>query len=158
MIRALTTMVADMAHIGHVNHVIKSRELAKARSGEEVYMIVGIHSDKVVESYKRKPLFTMEERINLMAQCPGVDEILPNAPLDLTIEYLNELKIDFVCGNLMDGESESAKRYNAQYKGIIDAGRFLNVPRTEGISTTMLIQRAEARLKNETLQDALRLE
>ena len=57
-------MVADALHIGHITHVRKTRQLveAKART-KNVTVVVGIHSDETVSSYKRKPLFNMEERM-----------------------------------------------------------------------------------------------
>lgn len=145
-VRVLTTMVADCTHIGHVNHVLASRKLAEEVSGSEVHMIVGIHSDEVVASYKRQPLFSMEERMALMKVSPGVDEIMPNAPLDLTLMFLDENEIDFVCGNLAEGNSEEAKRYNAQYEEIINAARFISTPRTNGISTSEIFRRMRLRL------------
>ena len=77
-------------------------------------------------------------------ECLDADEIEPDAPLDLTLEYLKNLNIDFVAGNLMSGDSDAAKRYNSQYQEIIDAGMFVNVSRLNGISTTDIIERAVA--------------
>ena len=46
-------MVADLFHYGHVNFLKQCSELGDC-------LIVGIHSDKDVESYKRKPILTMD--------------------------------------------------------------------------------------------------
>ncbi len=48
-------MVADLFHHGHVLFLQRARELGD-------YLIVGIHADDVVTSYKRRPILTMEER------------------------------------------------------------------------------------------------
>lgn len=142
-IRVLATMVADCCHIGHIGHVKRARQTAEKLSGsKDIHFIVGIHSDETVMSYKRKPLFSMEERIDHMRHVPGVDEVVGHAPLDLTLEYLDSLNVDFVGGNLMEGDSQKAKEYNSQYQVIIDAGKFMNIPRTDGISTTEIIERA----------------
>ena len=42
-------MVADLFHYGHVNFLKRCKQLGD-------YLIVGIHSDSDVESYKRKPI------------------------------------------------------------------------------------------------------
>ena len=41
-------MVGDLFHVGHLNMFKQARTYGD-------YLIVGIHSDKTVESYKRKP-------------------------------------------------------------------------------------------------------
>lgn len=144
-VRVLTTMVADALHIGHITHIMKTRKFTEEKANtKNVCVVIGIHSNKTVESYKRTPLYNMEERINHINECPDVDEVLSHAPLDLTLEYLQKHKIDYVAGNLMDGDSEAAKRYNSQYQIILDMDRFINVPRMEGISTTDIINRAVA--------------
>jgi len=145
-VRVLTTMVGDACHIGHVTHILKTRALtAKKAQTENVTVVIGVHSNEVVESYKRTPLYNMEERIAHFKECPSVDEVVAHAPLDLTMDYLDKLKIDYVAGNLMDGDSQKAKEYNSQYQVILDADRFINVPRMAGISTTDIIERAAKR-------------
>ena len=44
------------------------------KEGDLLY--VGIHSDKDVESYKRTPVLTMEERIAVIDGCKYVDKII----------------------------------------------------------------------------------
>ena len=48
MKRVYVDMVGDLFHIGHINMFKQARELGD-------YLIVGVHSDKAVESYKRTP-------------------------------------------------------------------------------------------------------
>lgn len=154
--RVLTTMVADAMHVGHVNHILKSREAAERRQkehethdeGQGIHLIVGVHSDEAVMSYKRRPLFNMNERMAHVRQSPGVDEVMPDAPLKLTLDYLDSIDVTYVCGNLMVGDSIEAREYNSMYMDIVRAGRFLNIPRTEGISTTDILDRVVARQKS----------
>ena len=76
-----------------------------------------------------------------MAQCPGVDKVTADALLNLTLDYLDSVGPDYICGNLAVGDSADMEPYNAYCTMVINAGRFINVPRTYGISTTEVIER-----------------
>ena len=73
MIRVYVDPVADLFHYGHMEFLRKARALGD-------YLLVGIYADDVLESYKRKPILTIEERIASVTTCRYVDEVLPNAP------------------------------------------------------------------------------
>ncbi len=60
MIRVYADMVADLFHYGHVEFLKKARALGD-------YLLVGIHGDDVLVSYKRRPILTMEERVASVA-------------------------------------------------------------------------------------------
>ena len=80
-------MVGDLFHINHINLIKEAKKFGK-------YLIVGVHSDSDVESYKCTPILTMEERIGVIESCKYVDKVIPNAPLVITKEYLtNQLQI-----------------------------------------------------------------
>ena len=56
MIKVYVDMCGDLFHYGHVNLLESAKKLGD-------YLLVGIHSDSTIESYKRKPILNMEERI-----------------------------------------------------------------------------------------------
>jgi cytidyltransferase-like protein len=85
-------MVADLYHYGHLEF-IKNIYLHK-KEGDLVY--IGIHNDVDVESYKRIPVLTMEERIKILESCKYIDKIIPNAPLKVTKEYIDLHKINYI--------------------------------------------------------------
>ena len=62
-------MTADLFHYGHVEFLKQARALGD-------YVLVGIHSDVVLEAHKRKPVLTMEERVTSVAACRWVDEVI----------------------------------------------------------------------------------
>ncbi len=65
-----TTGVYDMFHIGHL-HLLKK---AKNRCD---YLIVGISSDKLVESYKGKtPIIPFAHRLEIVSALKFVDEVI----------------------------------------------------------------------------------
>lgn len=119
-------MVGDLFHINHINLLKKAKEYGNN-------LIVGIHSDKDVESYKRVPILTMEERIGVIESCKYVDKVIPNAPLVITKEYLEKNNIDLVIhAHNLDEED----KYNKYYSEIIKIGKFKRIDYHEGVSTT----------------------
>jgi len=126
-------MVADLFHFGHVNFLRQARE-----HGD--YLLVGIHGDEVVENYKRKPIFTMEERVASVEGCRYVDEVIPNAPLTVSREWIEQHRIDVV----MHGDDFTDDLYELCYKTPIEMGIFRTVRYTPGISTSEIIARCKA--------------
>lgn len=126
-------MVADIFHYGHVNFLKQARE-----QGD--YLMVGIHADEVVMTYKRRPIFTMEERIQSVAGCRYVDEVVPNAPLSMDREWIKQHNIDLV----LHGDDFSKELEELCYKTPIELGIYRTVSYTSGISTTEIIARIKA--------------
>jgi len=103
---------------------------------------VGIHSDATIESYKRASVCTMDERISVVEACEFVDQVLADAPLRVTEAFMDEHAIDFVIHGTETPEAERQAMYDVP----IGRGRYTEVPRTGGISTTELIDRIASRL------------
>ena len=130
--RIYVDMVADLFHFGHVNFLRKARE-----QGD--YLLVGIHSDETVKSFKRNPIFNMEERIASVAGCRYVDEVISDAPLSVEREWIERHDIDLV----MHGDDFSSDMMELCYKVPIEMGIFRTVAYTPGISTTEIINRCK---------------
>ena len=128
--RVYVDAVADLTHAGHIAMFKRAREMGD-------YLIVGIHSDKDVESYKRLPILTMEERIAAVAACRFVDEVIANAPLRTNEEYIKKHKIDVV----VHGDDFNPEAIASYYEVPIRLGIFKTIPYTPGISTTNIIER-----------------
>jgi cytidyltransferase-like protein len=84
-------MVADLLHYGHINFIKK----IYTYKGVEDKIYIGIHNDETVESYKRKPILTMDERIKVLENVKYIDKIIPNAPLKITADFLEYIKYLF---------------------------------------------------------------
>ena len=65
-------MVGDLFHYGHVRQI-------KEIFDQGYNVIVGVHSDKTAESYKRKPILNMNERIEVIESCKYVSLIIEDA-------------------------------------------------------------------------------
>ena len=130
MTRVYVDMVADLFHYGHANFPKQAKQYGN-------HLIVGIHSDEVVEGYKRSPIMSMKERVDTVSSCRYVDEVVPNAPLVIDQEWLNTHQIDLV----VHGDDFSEEMEQLCYKIPIDMGIFRLVSYTSEISTTDIIQR-----------------
>ena len=129
--RVYVDMVADLFHYGHIAFLKKARALG-------VYLLVGIHADDVLVSYKKgKPILTMEERVDSVAGCRHVDEVLPNAPFIIDRAWIEKHDIRLV----VRGDDFSQDQLEYFYKVPIEMGIFRTVPYTPGISTSEIIRR-----------------
>ncbi|MDA9982917.1 adenylyltransferase/cytidyltransferase family protein [Gammaproteobacteria bacterium] len=129
-IRVYSDMVADLFHYGHV-------EFLRQVSALGDYVMVGINSDDEAEANKRRPVQTMKERIESVATCRYVDEVIPNAPWVFDPAWIEEYDIDLVVHG--DDYSDEQRRYF--YKVPIELGIFRTVTYTKSISTTEIIRR-----------------
>jgi len=65
-----TTGVYDMFHIGHLHLLKKAKNHCN-------YLIVGVSTDELVESYKNKtPIIPFEHRLEIIASLKFVDEVV----------------------------------------------------------------------------------
>jgi glycerol-3-phosphate cytidylyltransferase-like family protein len=110
-------------------------------------LIVGLHSDAVIASYKRVPILTLEERVAAVQACRYVDEVIPDAPLKITEEWIEKYQIDVV----VHGDDISQENMLYWYEVPIRMGIFKTVPYTKGISTTEIIKRITDRYNFQTL-------
>ena len=130
MRRVYVDPVADLFHYGHMEFLRKARGLGD-------YLLVGIHSDDVLESYKRKPILTMEERIASVTACRYADEVLPNAPLAVDRAWIEKYDIHLV----VHGDDFTQEQMEYYYGVPIKMGIFRTVPYTQAISTSEIIRR-----------------
>ncbi len=126
-------MSADMIHPGHLNII---NEAAKLGS-----VTVGVLTDAAIASYKRLPYLTYEQRAQIVAALKGVDNVVPQTTLDY-VPNLRELKPDYVVHG--DDWKEGVQQKTRQR--IIEAmaewgGNVIDVPYTQGISSTAMNQR-----------------
>jgi cytidyltransferase-like protein len=131
--RVYVDMVADLFHYGHVNFLRMARE-----HGD--YLLVGVHADETVMSYKRRPILSMEERVASVERCRYVDEVVSDAPLTIDRAWIEQHDIDLI----LHGDDLSNAMEELWYKIPIEMGIFRSVAYTPGISTTDIIARIKA--------------
>ena len=131
MTKVYIGMSADLVHPGHLNIINHAREL-----GDEI--IVGLLTDKAIASYKRLPFMNWEQRKVVVENIKGVSKVVPQKTLDY-VPNLRALKPDFV----VHGDDWRSGVQKETRQRIIDVlkewnGRLVEVPYTEGISSTQL--------------------
>lgn len=124
--RVVTFGTFDVFHVGHL------RLLERARAHGD-YLIVGISTDELNRSKKqRDPVYTLAERMEIVAGLRCVDEVFAEASLELKREYLLQHRADvLVMGNDWEGRFD-------EFSDICEV-RYL--PRTPAISTTVTIEK-----------------
>ncbi|KQS70489.1 ethanolamine-phosphate cytidylyltransferase isoform X3 [Drosophila erecta] len=82
----------DLFHVGHLDFLEKAKKLGD-------YLIVGLHTDPVVNSYKGSnyPIMNLHERVLSVLACKFVNEVVIGAPYCVTEDLLEHFKIDVVC-------------------------------------------------------------
>jgi cytidyltransferase-like protein len=139
-IRVYTDMCADLCHYGHFKFLSTLHETAQSLYPDHpIHLIVGIHSDETTTTYKRTPIQTMEERMQMVRFHPNVKEIVPDAPLKVTNEYLASHQI----AHLGIGGGKNDEMLDAMYGSISVPKSY--IPYTDTVSTTDLIRRCVAR-------------
>ncbi|WP_422267556.1 adenylyltransferase/cytidyltransferase family protein [Mycobacterium sp.] len=132
--RIYVDMVGDLFHMGHVGLLKAARECGD-------WLIVGVLSDEVASSYKRRPIMKLAERVTVIEACRYVDEVIPNAPYRLTTEFLEEHDVAMV----VHGDDIAPDVIADIYGAASAADKLKLVSYTAGISTTDLIRRVQER-------------
>ena len=124
-----TTGVFDMFHIGHLNILKRAKEQCE-------YLIVGVSTDEVVETYKHKrPVIPFEERITIVEAIRYVDKVVPQISMD-KMEAYNALKFDALFHGSDWKGSNMYEKIVADFEKVGVDVVFL--PHTDGISSTII--------------------
>lgn len=124
-----TTGVFDLFHIGHLNLLKNAKELCD-------YLIVGVSTDEVVESYKhKKPIIPYAERVAIVEAIRYVDQVVPQTNMDKILAW-EDLHFDV----MFHGDDWKG---SALYDKYIENFRKVGVevvflPHTQGTSSTTL--------------------
>jgi cytidyltransferase-like protein len=129
-VRVYVDMVGDLFHAGHVSLLREAR-------GHGDWLVVGVLSDETAESYKRRPIMTLAERVTVIEACRYVDEVVPDAPFEVTENFLNKHAI----AKVVHGDDLTPEGAESIYGPAVAGGRMVYVQRAAGISTSELIRR-----------------
>ncbi len=131
MLKILTFGVYDMLHIGHI---LLFKHIKEQFPDQECKLIVAVQDGDSILKYKpgTKMVYSTEERMFMVSAVRWVDEVVTYKDVDLDIQH-----IDF---------NVFAKGPDQQHAGFqravtwceANGKQVVTIPRTEGISSTML--------------------
>jgi glycerol-3-phosphate cytidylyltransferase len=115
----------DVFHVGHVRMLNRSAELGDR-------LVVGVSSDKLNFSKKgRNPVFSQEERLEIVANVKTVDVVFIEESLEQKREYVLEHKAHI----LVMGDD-----WQGKFDYLNDICQVIYLPRTPSVSTTAIIE------------------
>lgn len=124
-----TTGVFDLFHIGHLNILRRAKEQCE-------YLIVGVSTDEVVQTYKHKtPIIPFEERKQIIEAIKYVDKVVPQVTMDKYVAWeQNHFNVIF-----HGDDWKNSAMYNEMERKLRREGvEFVYFPYTKGTSSTML--------------------
>ncbi|KAL4190121.1 hypothetical protein AMTRI_Chr08g210520 [Amborella trichopoda] len=125
----------DMMHYGHCNALRQARAL-----GDQ--LVVGVVSDAEIIVNKGPPVTPLHERMIMVNAVKWVDEVISDAPYAITEEFMNKLFNEFQIDYIIHGDDpcllpDGSDAYALAKK----AGRYKQIKRTEGVSSTDIVGR-----------------
>ena len=134
--RCVVNGVFDLFHVGHVRLLKRAKEMFRE-------VVVAIDSDELVMQEKRKPIFSQEERLEIIKACRYVDDALivdrswgPHAYEESAVnDFMEKYKIDAA---FVAADDEEYVKY--WFGHLFRQKKVVIVPRTQGISTTQVIK------------------
>jgi len=127
------SMVGDLFHIGHLNILKYASRLG--------VITVGLLTDEAVETYKRTPIVSYENRKTIVSAIRYVDSVVPQETHSYKPNILKYRPRVLVHGDdWKEGVQQDVR--NEVVKTLEEVGgTLIEVPYTKGISTTQLIER-----------------
>ena len=123
---AYTYGVYDLFHVGHINLFKRIKEKCDN-------LIVGVHNDEQVMTYKRRPIISYNDRLEIIKSCKYVDAVYENADLITTDKILYKLNADYVFAG------KENEQYIKKYYQVSD-NKLILLDRTSHICTSDIIK------------------
>ena len=124
---AYTNGVYDLFHVGHTNLFKRIKEKCDK-------LIVGVHNDEQVMTYKRRPIISYNDRLEIIKSCKYVDAVYENADLITTDKILYKLNADY----LFAGKEN--EQFIKKYSQVSD-NKLILLDRTSHICTSDIIKK-----------------
>lgn len=124
----------DLFHVGHLDFLEKAKE-----HGD--YLIVGLHTDPVVNRYKGSnyPIMNLHERVLSVLACKYVSEVVIGAPYTVTKDLMDHFKVDIVIHGttrvMNDADGRDPFEYPKQIK------KFITVDSGNDMTTEKIVDR-----------------
>jgi len=128
--KVYAALSADLIHPGHINIIQEAQKLGD--------LTIGLLTDKAIASYKRIPYMTFEQRLEVIKNIKGVENVIAQNTLDYR-PNLEKLQPDFV----VHGDDWKEGIQSKTRQNVIDClnnwgGELIEIPYTQNISSTKL--------------------
>ncbi|XP_061375464.1 ethanolamine-phosphate cytidylyltransferase [Gastrolobium bilobum] len=125
----------DMMHYGHCNALRQARAL-----GDQ--LVVGVVSDAEIIANKGPPVTPLHERLVMVNAVKWVDEVINEAPYAITEEFMKKLFDEYKIDYIIHGDDPCVLPDGTDaYAHAKKAGRYKQIKRTEGVSSTDIVGR-----------------
>lgn len=129
--------VFDMLHIGHIQALEDA--VKTVREGD---LVVGVIGDSDATGYKRRPIIDETERATMLSYLPIVSQVILNAPLVMTEEFITTHNIDIVVHSFSD--DADFERQKPFFEAPIRLGIFRRISYHPTNSTSEIIKKCVA--------------
>ena len=129
----------DMFHVGHLNLLVRAKEQCD-------YLIVGVNSDELMESYKHKaPVICQENRKRIVENIKAVDEAHIVDTLD-KLEILKDIPFDAI---FIGDDWKGSARWSETCRKLAERGvEVVFLPYTQNVSSTLLRTKQEDKVED----------
>jgi len=138
----------DMVHFGHANSLRQAKAMGK-------HLTVGVHSGEDIALHKGPPVFTDQERYEMVRSIKWVDEVVENAPYCTELTTMDKYNCEYCAhGDDLTMDVNGVDTYHA----VKSAGRYKEFKRTQGVSTTDLVGRMLLATNSHHTQDSVEVD
>ncbi|XP_012481154.1 ethanolamine-phosphate cytidylyltransferase [Gossypium raimondii] len=138
----------DMMHYGHCNALRQARAV-----GDQ--LVVGVVSDAEIIANKGPPVTPMHERMIMVKAVKWVDEVISDAPYAITEDFMKKLFDEYKMDYIIHGDDPCVLPDGTDaYAVAKKAGRFKQIKRTEGISSTDIVGRLLLCVRERSVSDS----
>ncbi|XVF37353.1 hypothetical protein REPUB_Repub20aG0000600 [Reevesia pubescens] len=137
----------DMMHYGHCNALRQARAL-----GDQ--LVVGVVSDAEIIANKGPPVTPLHERMIMVKAVKWVDEVICDAPYAITEDFMKKLFDEYNIDYIIHGDDPCVLPDGTDaYELAKKAGRYKQIKRTEGVSSTDIVGRMLLCVRERSVSD-----
>ncbi len=140
--------IFDLFHTGHAKALEQGKKLFPT-----TYLIVGCCNDELTIKNKGMVVMNENDRYESLRHCKWVDEVLTDAPWTIDESFLEKHSIDYVAHDAVPYSCNGNKDI---YSTVKELGKFKEIQRTEGVSTSDIITKIIRNYNNYVVRNVMK--